>query len=401
MHSSASVGNRLRRWLADFGKCSLFGLLTGVVGGISGVLLFWSIEGITHLRQAQPWALWLLPVNGLFIALLYRLAKLPFGNGTHRTVLAARGETELPLRTAVVVFFAAVLSHFGGSTGREGAAIEMGGSAVGWLAKRFRANEADRQRLIVGGMASAVSGGLGTPLTAALLATEMIAHIRSVWTVWTCLVSSFVGYGIRLLSGAPTEAALPADWPPVDWQTLFTVIGVAAATALIGLLFRSAMRLTGKAVKRVNPFLRTVGAGVAVVLLTLLVGNGDYNSSGMDILHRTVATGEVVWYACLIKILFTVLTLQGGYRGGEVVPSLCIGATAGCAAANLLGLSPAVGTMVGATMVFGGMTGCPLATIAVGWELFGGRMGWTLLPTALLVIGFTVLLKKIFRKKTD
>lgn len=401
MCSSAPVGSRLQRWFADLGKCSLFGLLTGVIGGASGAAVLWSLQGITHLRETQPWTLWLLPVTGLLIALLYHLAKVPFGNGTRRIVLAARGETDVPLRTAGVVFLATVLSHFGGSTGREGAAMEMGGSAGGWLAKHFRLNETYRQRLIVGGMAAAVSGGLGTPLTAALLAPELTGSIRSAWTVWTCLVSSFVGYGVRLLSGAPLEPALPATLPVFDWQTLAALIGVAIITAAVGLLFRLVMWLTGQGAERVPPFLRIAVAGLAVVLLTLAIGNGDYNGSGMTVVHRTVATGEIVWYACLLKILFTALTLQGGYRGGEVVPSLCVGATAGCAAAILLGLSPAIGTTVGAVMVFGGMTGCPLAAIAIGWELFGGRMGWTLLPTAAAVIGFTWLLKKLFNKKTD
>ncbi len=401
MHSSAPVGSRLRRWFADLGKGSVFGLLTGVIGGVSGAALLWSVQGITLLRESQPWTLWLLPVTGLLIALLYRLAKLPFGNGTRRIALAARGEADVPLRAAAVVFFATVLSHFGGSTGREGAAMEMGGSVGGWLAKRFRLDEKDRQRLIAGGMAAAFSGGLGTPLTAALLVPELTGHIRSPQTIWTCLVSSFVGYGVRLLSGAPLEPALPAALPVFEWQTLAALIGVTVVAAVIGLLFRLVMRLTGQAADRIDPFLRTVVAGLAVVLLTLLIGNGDYNGSGMTIVHRTVATGETVWYACLLKILFTTLTLQGGYRGGEVVPSLCVGATAGCAAAMLLGVSPVAGTTVGAVMVFGGVTGCPLAAIAIGWELFGGRMGWTLLPTAVLVIGFTVLSETLFNKKTD
>lgn len=399
--SSSPVGNRLRRWLTDFGRCSLFGLLTGVIGGVSGAALLWSVEGITHLREAQPWTLWLLPITGLLIALLYHLAKLPFDNGTRRIVLAARGKTDVPLSTAAVVFLSTVISHFGGSTGREGAAMEMGGSVGGWLAKRLRLDERYRQRLMAGGMASAFSGGLGTPLTAALLAAELTGGIRSVWTVYTCFVSAAVGYGVRLLTGAPLEPALPAGLPSFDWQTLLTLIGVAVITAAIGFLFRLVMWLTGRAVERVNPFLRIAVAGTAVVALTLLVGNGDYNGSGMTIVHRTIATGEAVWYACLLKIVFTTLTLQGGYRGGEVVPSLCVGATAGCAAAILLGISPVVGTTVGAVMVFGGMTGCPLAAIAIGWELFGGRMGWTLLPAAVAVIGFTWLLKKRFNKKTD
>ena len=124
-----------------------------------------------------------------------------------------------------------------------------------------------------------------------------------------------------------------------------------------------------------NPFIKIFVAGTVVALLTLLVGNQDYNGLGTAVILRAAA-GHAVWYAFLLKLVFTAVSLAGGYRGGEIVPSLFIGATFGCFAAGFLGLPPSVGAALGMIAVFCGVTNSPIASFIMGLELFGGQGMW-------------------------
>ena len=119
-----------------------------------------------------------------------------------------------------------------------------------------------------------------------------------------------------------------------------------------------------------NDFVRIAVGGAAVIVLTLLVGNQDYNGGGMHVIFAALA-GEAVPYAFLLKILFTAVSLGSGFKGGEIVPSFFVGATLGCAAAGLIGLNPAVGAAVGLISVFCGVTNAPLASLLLSVELFG------------------------------
>lgn len=112
--------------------------------------------------------------------------------------------------------------------------------------------------------------------------------------------------------------------------------------------------------------------GVLIVLLTLLVGSRDYNGAGGQVIEAAMEGTAVPW-AFVLKMVFTALTLGAGFRGGEIVPTFFVGSTFGCAVAPLLGLDPAFGAAIGLIALFCGVVNCPVASIVLSVELFGGE----------------------------
>ena len=171
---------------------------------------------------------------------------------------------------------------------------------------------------------------------------------------------------------APTrfQVAVPA----LNAVTLLRVAGLAALCALVSMLFcfcvHQAEHLLSKSVK--NPWLRAALGGAALIALTLLAGNMDYNGAGMNIIAAAIEEGRALPWAFALKILFTALSLGAGFKGGEVVPSFFVGATFGCVIGPLLGLPAGFAAAVGLTAVFCGATNSPIASLLLAVEMFGG-----------------------------
>ena len=149
-------------------------------------------------------------------------------------------------------------------------------------------------------------------------------------------------------------------------------------------LFCRAMHLGGKLYGKVsNPYLRAALGGALVAALSLMEGSGDYNGAGMQVIVAALAGSAVPW-AFVLKIVFTVLTLGAGFKGGEIVPCFFVGATFGCTVAPLIGMNPGFGAALGLVAVFCGVTNSPMTSILLGYELFGGQ------GVALMALGAAV-----------
>ena len=223
---------------------------------------------------------------------------------------------------------------------------------------------------------SAVFAALfGTPLTAAVFALEVISvGVLYYAGLIPCLMAASVGYLIaELLGVSPTRFTVAL--PPLEVWTMFLVVLLAIGCALVSILFVRGMHLVERcAVKWLkNPYLRAAAGGFVIIGLTLLLGR-DYNGAGMDVIARAMA-GEAVPWAWLGKILFTAVTIGCGFKGGEVVPSFFVGATFGCVAAQALGLPGGFGAAIGLIAVFCGAVNCPIASVLLSIELFGGSGG--------------------------
>ena len=120
-----------------------------------------------------------------------------------------------------------------------------------------------------------------------------------------------------------------------------------------------------------NPYVRIFVAGCIVILLTAVVGNTSYLGSGMGIIERIFHEGTTPNHTFLLKIVFTALTLGAGFKGGEIVPSFCIGAAFGCVVASLFGLPVTLVAACGMIGVFCGVTNCPITSLLISFELFG------------------------------
>lgn len=355
----------LARWLVLAGAA---GLILGVVGGLFGR----SITVVTVFRGSHPWMLYLLPAAGLLIVAMYRMD--PYKTGTNRVLEGIQSDVYIPLRTAPLIAASTVLTHaFGASAGREGAALQLGGSIGGTIGRWLKLEDHDHKVMIMCGMSAGFSALFGTPLTATVFAMEVVSvGLMQYAALVPCCVAALVAKEVAELVGAHGEHfALPAV-TVFDWKNGILTILLAVACSVVSILFCLVLHQTEHLYKKwiPNEWLRIMAGGCLVILMTKLLGTTDYLGAGMDIIELAME-GKVVAAAFLLKMVFTAVSLGSGFRGGEIVPTLFVGATFGCLFGQLTGLSPSLAAACGMAAVFCGVTNCPISSMLLSFELFG------------------------------
>ncbi|NLU24468.1 MAG: chloride channel protein [Clostridiales bacterium] len=353
------------------GKWLALGGLIGLVGGLVGSLFHIGVNRATMIRAAHSWILYLLPLGGLFIAWLYRVTRTE-GKGTNDIIESVHFGSEVPLLLVPVIFIATVVTHLlGGSAGREGAALQIGGGIGYHVGNLFHMDDKDLRIATLCGMSGVFSALFGTPLTATVFALEVISvGVLYYVGLIPCITAALVGYLVSLLLGVPPTRFM-VDIPALDAWSVLLVIILAALCAFVSIFFCRSLHWTEKQMGRVNPYLRAALGGALLILLTMLAGSGDYNGAGMDVIARAAEEGSAYTWAWLLKLIFTAVTIGCGFKGGEVVPSFFIGATFGCVAGAFLGLPAGFGAAIGLIAVFCGAVNCPIASIFLSVELFG------------------------------
>ena len=248
------------------------------------------------------------------------------------------------------------------------------GSAACFTGRLFKLNLYERKTLIVSGMSAVFAGLFGTPLTATLFCMEF----ESVGTWFSpallpCFLSAFVASRVSGALGVHAETAVQDVIVVMNWGNSWKFVVLAVLVALLGIfmctVFHKAEHVAQHHLK--NPWLRIAVGGALVMGITLLVGDQRYNGAGMEMALNAVA-GQANWYDFLMKILLTALTLAAGFKGGEIVPTFCVGATFGCVMGMLLGLDPGVAAALGLVGLFCCATKSPFASIVLSVEMFGG-----------------------------
>ena len=333
-------------------------MLVGLLGGAVGAAFHHGIRLAISLREANDWLLYLLPVGAILIALLYRLLRLPPDAGTNLVIEAVRSEKQVPVLLAPAMFLSTLLTQLvGGSAGREGAALQIGGGLAGGLARLLRIRDENHHLLVLCGMASVFAALFGTPVAAAVFVLEVasVGHFHYSALLPCVCASATAGWLSRQLGGEIMRLSFPALGETGALLGLQTA-ALAVLCALLSIGFCVAVHgcdeLAGRYLK--NSYVRALSLGAAVLALTLLSGTRLYNGASMALIERAVAGEGVDWYAFALKTLFTV-TLP------MMMPSL---------------IAAAVG-MVG---MFCGVVNCPFASLFLAVELFGGTQ---LIPFAL------------------
>ena len=358
------------RWL-------LYSCLIGVIVGLVAVAFHLGIDWATETRMEHTWFVWLLPLGGISIVLLYRWCGMEKDRGTNLVLVAVRDAERMKLRTAPLIFLSTILTHLvGGSAGREGAALQLGAALSSYIGRKLRLDELDGRIVVMCGMAAAFSALFGTPLTAVIFAMEVVTVGRMYYAAMVpCLVSSYTAalvahsFGLHAIHGYPVHDALGLELIPI-----FQVSVLGVLCAVLSILFCKAMHAAPRLYAKYlpDPLVRAAVGGGLVLALTLLVGNYTYNGAGDGVIRRLLA-GETIPAAFVLKILFTALTLGAGFRGGEIVPVLFTGCAFGTWAGPLLGLPHDFSGALGMAAVFCGATNCPLSSILLAFELFGGE----------------------------
>ncbi|MBE6563611.1 MAG: chloride channel protein [Ruminococcaceae bacterium] len=365
---------QLVKYVLMFLKWTAFSLAVGAIGGLLGSAFHYTLHGVTHLRGEHPWLIFLLPTGGILTVCLYKLSGLTGNRGINEIIEALLERKNVRPVIAPVIFIASAITHlFGGSSGREGAAFQLGGSAASAFANLFKLKAEKKTVIIMCGMAATFAGLFGTPLTAALFTLEF-ASVGTFFSpaVFPCYLSSFVAAKLSHLLGVHAETAVIGN---IELDAIgfakFTLIAVGIS--LVGILTCYAFHGFEHLAKKVfsNNFYRILAGSVIIILATLAVGDQRYSGAGMDMALNAVA-GNSEPFDFALKMLFTAVTLAAGFKGGEIVPVFCIGATFGCTAGALLGLDPGICAALGLVGLFCCVTNSPIASIVLSIEMFGG-----------------------------
>ena len=361
------------QYLSSFLKWVLIALVTGTAGGLVGSAFHLSVGWAAAFRAGHPWLLYLLPAAGCLIGLVYHLFRTENKN-TNTIIDSIHFGDRVPLTLVPTIYLATVITHlFGGSAGREGAALQIGGGLGNYVGRLFRLDDKDMRIATLSGMSAVFAALFGTPLTATVFALEVISvGILYYSALVPCLVASLIALQISVFFGiAPTRFLVTVY--PVHAVMVLKVAVLAVGCAVVSILFCLAMHGTEHLLSRMipNDFVRVLAGGCAIVALTLLLGTNDYNGAGMDVITRAIEEGVTRPGAFFWKLLFTAVTLGTGYKGGEVVPCFFVGATFGCFLGSLLGIPAGFAAAIGLVAVFCGAVNCPLASILLSVELFG------------------------------
>lgn len=356
-------------------KWLLIAVLMGVIGGIIGAVFHKCLELVTHTREENSWLIYLLPLAGLLIAAMYHPFRKNGSLSTNRILASAEADEDVPFILTPLIFVSTLITHlFGGSAGREGAALQLGGSIGYNIGKLMKLDNADLHTIVMAGMSSFFSAMFGAPITAAIFALEVIrAHHTHRRGFMPCIISSATAYAIARFMG--TEGVhYTVAVGDISAGIVIRAILLAVLCAVVSIAFCLAIRYCGLGMKKLiaNEYIRTVAGSVIIIALMLVLGTTDYNGAGMHMIDRAMS-GESEYYDFALKIIFTAVTIAAGFKGGEIVPTLFIGATFGCVAGRLLGLDPAFAASLGFAALFCGVVKCPLASVALALEVFGGE----------------------------
>ena len=367
----------LRIWfnLKNGVRWILLAAIVGVVVGAFSSSFAYLLGVMKETREANPWLLYLLPFGGLVIVFLYGVGHMKKDKGTNILMSAVHDENiDVPPMLAPVIYISTLITHLlGGSAGREGAALQMGGSLGNTIGRLFKLSEGDRKILVMSGMSAAFSAVFGTPLAAAIFPMEMISvGIMQYSALVPCIFSSLVANRFATRVGLLPENYDILDMPYLNLASSGKMILLGTLCAGLSVIFVMCLKTAARLYEKYfpNPYLKVFVGGCLVILLTVLTGTTIYNGAGTDIITMAIE-GEAIPWAFALKIIFTAVTLAAGYKGGEIVPAFFVGSTFGCVFGTIMGISPSLCAAAGMLALFCGVTNCPITSMLIGFELFG------------------------------
>ncbi len=367
--------NHIWQRLFIFLKWLVFSGIVGIVLGLVGAFFCICLATVIEYREANLQTMFLLPVAGLFIVGFYEIMEEGSNKGTNLVLSSITEGKEVRLMMTPLIFFATILTHmYGGSSGREGAALQIGGSIGSYMGKIFKLNVSDKRIFIMAGMAGAFSAVFGTPIAATIFAIEVVSVGNMQYAALVpCAISALVANAVAMHFGALPEAYHIKEMVDFTFVTASKTILLGVLCAAVSVIFCIVLHKTGDLFKKgfENPYVRIFIGGVIIIILTMVLKTREYSSTGVAIIERAVDEGEAYWYAFILKMIFTAITLGCGFKGGEIVPSFFVGATFGCAVGYLIGMSPSLCAAICMVSVFCGVTNCPIASLIIALELFG------------------------------
>ncbi len=365
---------RIRQDVTNLVKWLLLAVLVGFIVGFVSSGFSYVLAAVTNFRENHNQVFFLLPAAGLCIVFLYDKFGRDDG-GTNQVFSTVRSQDDVPLRSAPLIFISTTLTHLaGGSAGREGAALQLGGSIANQLGRWIHLDEEDRHVIIMCGMSAAFAALFGTPMAAAVFSMEVVSVGVMYYTaLMPCMMSALIAVGVASSFEINPEVFHVVNVPELTIVTGVKMGIVAAGCAVISILFCIILKAAGESYRKwlKNKYMRVVAASLLIIGITCLLGTTEYMGAGTDLIVKAVEEGQADRWSFIWKLLLTALTMKAGFKGGEIVPSFCIGATFGCMMGQLLNISPSVCAACGMVAVFCGVTNCPITSMLIAFEMFG------------------------------
>lgn len=365
----------------------------GIAAGLSSALFLWLLEISTATFTRYPQLIYGLPAAGGLLAYISHWVGSAANQGNNAVIRGIKGDlTRVPFIMAPYILVTTLLTHlFGGSAGREGSAVQMSGSPADTLLKRFEIPQNERAHYLRAAAAAGFGAVFGTPIAGAVFGIEVSKERKSVTfpNLIPCLLASLIGDFTCRLTGIGhanySRLAIPDITPTLlIWMLIFGVsVGLLAVVFIEGQHFLSKLGAGTANGWRLRPLL----GGIAILLMTLMIGTNDFNGLGLPLISKALNGSQLPVWTFAIKLTFTVVTLGSGFKGGEVTPLFCIGSLFGNSFASVTHQEPKFFAGLGFVSLFAAAGNVPLTCWVLAMELFGPRLSLL----SMIVIGLAYL----------
>ena len=363
----------LNKNILYFIRWTAISIVMGTVCGLIGTAFGYGVIYAQRLFKTHSFMLYLMPVAGVLIVLLHQMFHELGNRGTNLILESISSDERIPMATLPCIFISTILSQaVGASAGKEGAALQIGGCIGNYFGDVFHMDERDKKVMIMSGMSGCFGAIFGTPLAAAMFGIEVISiGVAYYAALVPCVFASFIGAQISGALGLHGESFLILHIPEFSLVPALYTVGLGLTCALLSVCFCILLHETQHLYKNKigNVYVRILVAAGLSIALALIFGR-DYCGAGFNLVEKAV-DGESAYLGFLLKMIFTAVALGGGFKGGEIVPILAVGASFGCTFGLLTGFEPSLCAAAGMLANFVGVTNCPIATMFLGFELFG------------------------------
>jgi H+/Cl- antiporter ClcA len=369
-----------KQLLLSIPKWIIICILIGIFSGSASAFFLVSLEWVTQFRLHHDWIIWLLPIGGFLVGLSYYYWGESVVKGNNLLLEEYESPKKvIPFKMAPLVLLGTLLTHlFGGSAGREGTAVQMGGAIADQFTKFFKLDHSERKILIILGISAGFASVFGTPLAGAIFALEVLYFSRiNFKSIILSFLTAYAAYfTVEFWQVKHTHYSIP-NVPEINVTNLFYTVIISLLFGLAALLFSRSTHFWGSLFSKniKYPPLRPFIGGIFLAIAIAGFGLTKFSGLGVPVIVDSFSNPNQ-WYDFLLKILFTGFTLGAGFKGGEVTPLFFVGATLGSALSMIVPMPIALLAGMGFVAVFSGATHTPIACTIMGIELFGIAPGF-------------------------